>query len=1201
MNKLCIALSLMLALAAGSLGVAHAANTVMVNAAGADGAMTTLQAALDATVSGDTIVITDSGEYSAASWTELNGRTLRGQVNAPNQATISNTAFFGVSGGATVENLHFKANYGWGCQLRCSGTFKVSRVLITDKNGGDTPAILVDPKAGEMNQGTIEYMTTYGFDADNGAIQFGGGWNTAPTAAELGPILVNHCTLVYNYGYATTIKPGWPTDGQEITFKNSILGSCTTTDTWVTGIFQAADRPTPPKINHSYNLYTNIWMLEMYGYSTTPTGMKDSGVVPTAEKHEIGGVFTWTNPFNFIFSANAWFTQGGLNSPWAGGMPLGASTNGSYVQTLTMGGPTTQTLKTTLSPNGLAVTPQVTVIDAVDFDLAAWTSVSTELTGTDAAGLAQTETVAATASVDKKTWIATATKTFKTVTQVVTTVTPSNVADNDTEKGDLVKVGYFVTPIAALDQNAIKLAPFSPAIGQADDGLDMGSSDPAYTDVPTLDGVILSDWQPLIGVDPQWTHSTTVTLQLQNIQNSPRFVDLDETPDFASPVTKICNSYAMTYTFENSAAGNKTLYVRLRNPIGTSSTVSDTISLDTEAPGKPSIPTDAGVVSLTEEVIFHWISTTDPAPGELGSYDCQIGTAMGQADVYQGNVGNVMQYAVTRSVGETLYCRVRARDKAGNPGPWSESSDGILIVDDKPVSFAGVTLSDTDGANNPAAGWTNSPTVNVTLSGVVNVPRFIDLDEAADFSSPTTLSYSGTRYSYTFDSTQNDLKTVHVRLRNWAGATTKSATIGLDTVAPEAPEAPTDAGGFSLVPQVTINWTAPADPTPGGGIASYNIQLGTAAGGADLFSGNVGAALSRQITGPLGQTVYGRAQAIDKAGNIGDWSTNSDGIFIDTPPDPPNVTVGPDHPKTYHTLTATATTTDADGDAIVAYEYEWVLGGTVRATGPTLAPELTTKNQIWSCRGRAQDARGAWGQFGTASCTIENSPPSQPMVEILPRTPIVGEGLIVDVQTYSEDPDGDSVAYDFAWYKSIDNGTTWVHKTELDGSPQVNSLYIKENELWKVIYTPYEKNNSPTALASVKGRIRAATRVEGFAAWDQVFVGKNKPPTLAIDPPHGVPVGDMFKLNVVWQGADGDGDICKVDLYWTDLKFSGLQPLTTGMDAKTGVMSGLFALPTDRPIYIFGVITDSKGAVDQTVSAAVKLTNSAGLEWQLYP
>ena len=450
------------------------AKTVLVNQVGAEGAYTTLQAALDATTSGDTIVITDSGEYSFAHWTNLNGRTLRGQVNAPNQAVISGSAFLDVYN-ATVENIHFKSNYGWGNQLRCYGTFKVSKVLITDKDNQDTSPILIDPKAGELNQGTIEYVTTYGFTGA-GMVNFQPSWNTGAVSEDIGQILVNHCTLTYTAGYAIWLGESWPNDGESITVKNSILGAMTTTDCWVTGIFAANNRPTAPKINHSYNLYTNIWLFECYGYFVDPIGLKDPGTVPSGEKHEIGGGFTWINPFNFIFSSSAWFSEGKLHAPWEGGEVLDTSTGGSYVQTLAMNGPSTQTLKTTLAPNGMAVTPQVTVIDAVDFDLAAWTSVSAVLTGTDAAGAAQTETVAATASADGKTWTATATKAFKTVTKVVTTVTPSNVADNDTEKGDLVKVGYFVTPIAALDQNAIKLAPkYSPALWQADDGLHMGA------------------------------------------------------------------------------------------------------------------------------------------------------------------------------------------------------------------------------------------------------------------------------------------------------------------------------------------------------------------------------------------------------------------------------------------------------------------------------------------------------------------------------------------------------------------------------------------------------------------------------------------------------------------------------------------------------------------------------------------------------
>lgn len=455
------------------------AKTILVNRAGTDNAETTLSTAVAKSAPGDTIVITDSSEYWSPTNLTLNGVTLRGQINNP-KATIKISAFFDVHN-STVENLNFKMNFGWGPGIRCWGDFKLSRLFITDKDGDHAP-ILVDPKAGEVTKGTMEYVTTYNGKTGQHVIQFGGGWNSDATTnkvttSDVGPILINHCTITYPDGYATWVDPSWPNDGENITVKNSILGIMTPTDCWVSVIFGALDRATAPKINHSYNLYTNIWIFEGYGFTNPPAnGVKDPGTSPDKAKHEIGGGFTWTNPFNFLFSSAGYYTGKVGAAPWEGNMVLDSSVGGSYKQTLVKGGVTTQTLTQTASPNGVAVTPQVVVTDAVDFDLAAWTSVSVVLTGTDAAGADQTETVAATASADKKTWTAKATKTFLTLTKVETTVTPSSVSDNDTEKGDTVQVGYVVTPVAALTPELLKLAPkYSPALWQADDGLHMGA------------------------------------------------------------------------------------------------------------------------------------------------------------------------------------------------------------------------------------------------------------------------------------------------------------------------------------------------------------------------------------------------------------------------------------------------------------------------------------------------------------------------------------------------------------------------------------------------------------------------------------------------------------------------------------------------------------------------------------------------------
>lgn len=468
-----VLVSLLMAALLLSVQVASA-KTVLVNAAGTDGAYTALADALTATGAGDTIVITDSGTYTAPDWTNLNGRTLRGQVNAPNQAIIK-TKFMGVDG--TVENLRFEANWGWAMQFRCFNTWKFSRVLVYDKDGADTAAWLVDAQAGTVNQGTWEYCSYYNGKALNGVVLFQPTWGTAATLpSEIGPMTFNHCTFAFLEGYGMFVGPAWPNDGENITVKNSIIGPMTTTDCWVAGIFAANDRTAKPKINHSYNLYTNIWIFEPYGYAVPPTGLKDDGTKPEASLHEIGGGFTWTNPFAFLFSSPGWFTFGRYHAPWEGGMKLDASTGGSYVLTLAKGGPTTQTLNTTDCPFGIPVKPQATVTDSVDFDTDPWTSVSVVFTGTDADDAAQTETVAATADGTKQYWTANATKTFKTLTSAQVTVTPSSVANNDTDKSDSIKVGYAVTAPAKLDQTNMKLMPYySPALWQADDGLHMGA------------------------------------------------------------------------------------------------------------------------------------------------------------------------------------------------------------------------------------------------------------------------------------------------------------------------------------------------------------------------------------------------------------------------------------------------------------------------------------------------------------------------------------------------------------------------------------------------------------------------------------------------------------------------------------------------------------------------------------------------------
>ncbi len=545
--------------------------------------------------------------------------------------------------------------------------------------------------------------------------------------------------------------------------------------------------------------------------------------------------------------------------------------------------------------------------------------------------------------------------------------------------------------------------------------------------------------------------------------------------------------------------------------------------------------------------------------------------------------------AATSGNGRWLVNWIARGEMNGTLGTDSDVFYSYSILNPSAPQFASATLSDLDALNNPDPEWTNGRTVKVQLTGVVGNPTEVQIDEDANFSAHP-LGYAGTEYNYAFKTATNEIKTVYVRLRNANGASNvTSDTIGLDTVSPAAPQAPTDGGVFSLVPQVTLQWNAPADPAPGSGIASYFGQFGSAPGSGDLFYGDLGNTLTKTISALPGTTVYGRVLAIDRAGNTSDWSPASDGIFIDTPPNRPTVSISPAEPRSYQDIFATAASTDTDaGDQVNSYQYEWYRNGSLQVNGPKLPASLTERGQTWELRAFALDSYGARSDAGVIPFTIQNSPPSQPFVRILPLNPKAQQDMVVDLISPGLDPDGDEIAYDTKWFVSTDQGQTWSEKVAVRHLTQVNGLYVNEGETWRVEYIPYET-------------LSGTTRVEGSAGFDQVYVGNNQRPAFGFEAAIGVEASGAFNLYIQWHYSDNDGDPCTVDLYWVDGSYPDLRPLKSNIPAGNGAQTGSAPLPADRPSYIHAVVRDSKGAMTQIRSAAIELRkNAADEDWVLY-
>ena len=133
-------------------------------------------------------------------------------------------------------------------------------------------------------------------------------------------------------------------------------------------------------------------------------------------------------------------------------------------------------------------------------------------------------------------------------------------------------------------------------------------------------------------------------------------------------------------------------------------------------------------------------------------------------------------------------------------------------------------------------------------------------------------------------------------LWSWMGISSISApaeamtfsvfTLPADTTAPlGAPATPTIGASPVDSGTLTYHWTAGTAVDPDSGVTGYQLQVGTAPGGADFFDGLTGSALSWTFLrgGQDGRTYHARVRAINGSGLFSGWSGNSPGILVQLP------------------------------------------------------------------------------------------------------------------------------------------------------------------------------------------------------------------------------------------------------------------------------------------------------------------------------
>jgi len=198
---------------------------------------------------------------------------------------------------------------------------------------------------------------------------------------------------------------------------------------------------------------------------------------------------------------------------------------------------------------------------------------------------------------------------------------------------------------------------------------------------------------------------------------------------------------------------------------------------------------------------------------------------------------------------------------------------------------------------------------------------------------------------------------------------------------------------------------------------------------------------------------------------------------INAPPSRPIVKILPQNPTTLDDLFCDAMgSVDPEG-LPVTYAYQWFRNGEILENETSfLNHEFTSRGQVLECVVTPSDGNGN-GPSGSDSVTIVNTPPTAPVVRILPDNPTPDDGLAVYFVKSSTDVDGDFVDYIFEWYESS-NAINWTRRPELSGAfrpfsrgePEASNLYIQIAEFWRIDVTPVDFPNETSFKKAVENK-----------------------------------------------------------------------------------------------------------------------------------
>ncbi|HEX9709962.1 MAG TPA: hypothetical protein VGB42_08380, partial [Candidatus Thermoplasmatota archaeon] len=425
--------------------------------------------------------------------------------------------------------------------------------------------------------------------------------------------------------------------------------------------------------------------------------------------------------------------------------------------------------------------------------------------------------------------------------------------------------------------------------------------------------------------------------------------------------------------------------VRALDTTGASAAWNTTVGWDTLAPDPPTVTGAPGPFVNSTQLTWSWEVPPDEGLG-VEEYAVRVGSLAGGGDLVPLlEVGNTTEYTyVGAADGRSYYFSVRAKDRAGNWGPWGNATGGTTV--DRTPPGTGTAPAPAAFVNQTRLTWTWEPFSDNESGVAAYEVRAGTAPGASDAASGIQVADP----AFTLEGA-NHGKRYYLSLRardqagNWGAWGPPSEAVAVDLVAPTAPGAPSGPDGFRNVTAATWNWSEAQDHLAG--VAAYEIHVGTSAGASDLFFG-VSSQRSIHLTGlPDGAAVHVRVRAVDAAGNLGPWAQAPVPLVVDrtAPPGPG----GLEGPTGWINRTSASWSWSAVLDPVSGLDFYEVRIGTFPGGGDLLLnhPVVGTSFTFAALREdtetyfsvRAADNAGNRGPWSVSSAVmVDMSAPSVP-------------------------------------------------------------------------------------------------------------------------------------------------------------------------------------------------------------------------------